>query len=53
MNKRDYIIYTIEKLVGKFEPFLSTIRRKMSYFGNTCRYNSMTKTILPEKVEGS
>ena len=52
MNK--YANDTIIKLVDKFEPLLSTIkRRNMSYYGHTCRHSSMTKTILQGNVEGS
>ena len=40
-------------MVGKFEAILPTIKiRKMSY-GHICRHNSMAKTIMQGKVEGS
>ena len=53
MKTNKYVNETIIKLVGKFEPLLSTIkRRKMSYYGHICRINSMAKTIMQGKVEG-
>ena len=54
MKTNKYVNETIIKFVGKFEPLLSTIkRRKISYYGHIGRYNSMAKTIMQGKVEGS
>ena len=52
MKTSKYVNETIIKMVGKFEPLLSTIkRRKMSYYRHICRHNSMEKTIMQGKVE--
>ena len=52
MKTNKYVNEAIIKLVGKFEPLISTIkRRKMSYYGHIYRHNSMTKTIMQVKVE--
>ena len=41
-------------MVGKFEPLLTTIkRRKMSYYGHICRHNSLANTIMQGQVEGA
>ena len=47
MKTNQYVNETIIKLVGKFEPLLTTIkRRKMSYYGHICRHNSLANTIM-------
>ena len=54
MKTNKYVNETIIKLVGKFEPLMSTIKRsKMSYYGHISRHYSMAKTIMQGKVEGS
>ena len=54
MKTNQYVNETIIKLVGKFEPLLTTIkRRKMSYYGHICRHNSLANTIMQGKVEGA
>ena len=54
MKTNQYVNETIIQLVGKFEPLLTTIkRRKMSYYGHICRHNSLANTIMQGKVEGA
>ena len=49
-----FIKNKINTLIGTFEPILQTIRqRKLKWFGQTSRHNSIYKTILQEMVEGS
>ena len=49
-----YVKETITKLVGKYEPLLTTIkRRKLSYYGYVCRRDSLSKTIIKYRVEGT
>ena len=54
MKTNQYVNETIITLVGKFEPLLTTIkRRKMSYYGHICRHNILANTIMQGKVEGA
>ena len=49
----DYIHEKMTNLIGKYEPLLSTIkRRKLKYYGHICRHDGLAKTILQGKVEG-
>ena len=49
----DYIHEKMINLIGKYEPLLSTIkRRKLKYYGHICRHDGLAKTILQGKVEG-
>ena len=52
-----YVKETITKLVGKYEPLLTTIkRRKLSFYGYLCRDDSLSKTIMqgiPYMVKGT
>ena len=52
-QRNDYIHEKIINLIGKYEPLLSTIkRRKLKYYSHICRHNGLAKTILQGKVEG-
>ena len=53
-HKTNVFVYnTIEEIVGKIEHILTTIkRRKMSYFGNVMRHDSLHKTILQGSLRG-
>ena len=49
-----YVKETIIKLVGKYEPLLTTIkRRKLLYYGHICRHDSMSTNIMQGRVEGT
>ena len=49
----DFVWNTVTNLVGPQEPLLSIIkRRKLSWFGNVTRHDSLSKTILQGTVEG-
>ena len=50
MKTNKYVINTI--LVGKFQPLLLTIKGKLSYYGHTCRHNSMAKKDITMKDGG-
>ena len=54
MKTTAYVKETITILVGKYEPLLTTIkRRKLSYYGHLCRHDSLSKTIMQGRVEGT
>ena len=49
-----YVKETITILVGKYEPLLTTIKRKkLSYYGHLCRHDSLSKTVMQGRVEGT
>ena len=49
-----YVKETIIKIVGKYEPLLTTIkRRKLLYYGHICRHDMMSTTIMQGRVEGT
>ena len=48
-----YVKDKVKSLVGPQEPLLATVkRRKLLWYGNTTRHNSLCKTILQGTVEG-
>ena len=54
MKTNAYVKETITILVGKYEPLLTTIkRRKLSYYRHLCRHDSLSKTIMQGRVEGT
>ena len=54
MKTNAYVKETITILVGKYEPLLTSIkRRKLSYYGHLCRHDSFSKTIVQDRVEGT
>ena len=49
-----YVREQILNQIGKYEPLLSTIkRRKLTYVGHICRHETLAKTILQGKIEGT
>ena len=49
-----YVQEIILNQIGKYEPLLGTIKRRMlKYFGHICRYENLAKTILHGKIEGT
>ena len=51
MKTYKYVNDTFLKLVDKFEPRSTIQRRKMSYYGYTCRHNCMAKRYYKEELK--
>ena len=47
----DYIHEKMINLIGKYEPLLSTIkRRNLKYYGHICQHDGLAKTMEKEKA---